>query len=370
MNSYNDTGLTADSTYDYRVAAVNNSGDSGFATASGTTHAPPPFTNYNAIGQTVVSGSVSGSYSNTHNADGVTQAITEIESGGKPSRRHTLLEHRWNFNISAGATTTVYVNAWSGGSNDGDSFRFEYSLNNGSSYSTLFVVSEMIESNLQTVVIPGTPSGSVIIRVIDTDRANGARDKNTINVDHLYIQVGNPSNEPPDGDPASLNAEAVSFDQINLSWTNGSTNESGLSVERSPNGDTGWTEIADLPAGSTSYSDTGLTEETTYYYRVSAYTQPGMISAYASDSATTPTAPPQAAINLSASGYKVKGRQHVDLSWTGSNSVEIYRNNTPLTTISGSSHDDNIGSKGGGTYTHKVCDTVSGACSNVTTTVF
>ena len=369
--SYNDTGLIADSTYDYRVAAVNNSGDSGFATASGTTQAPPAFTNYNAIGQTTVSGSVSGSYSNTFNDDGITQAITEIESGGKPSRRHTLLEHRWNFNISAGATATVYANAWSGGSNDGDTFRFEYLLNNGS-YSTLFVVSETTDSNLKIAVIPGTPSGSVTIRVVDTNRANGTREKNTINVDHLYIQVGNPSNDPPDGDPASLNAEAVSFDQINLSWTNGSTNESGLSVERSPNGSTGWTEVADLPAGSTSYSDTGLTEETTYFYRVSAYTQPGMISAYASDSATTSTAPPPAAISLSANGYKVKGKHHVGLSWTGSNSVEIYRNNSPspLATVSGSSYDDNIGNKGGATYTHKVCDTVSGDCSNVTTTVF
>ena len=369
-NSYNDTGLTADSTYDYRVAAVNNSGDSGFATASGTTLAPPPFTNFNAIGQTVVSGSVSGSYINTHNDDGSTQATTEIESGGKPSRRHTLLEHHWNFNISAGATATVYANAWSGGSSDGDTFRFEYSLNNGSSYSTLFIVSATSNSNLQTAVIAGSPSGSVIIRVVDTNRAGGARDKNTINVDHLYIQVGNPSNDPPDGDPSNLNATAASFDQINLSWTNGSSNESGISVERSLNGSTGWAEVADRPAGSTSYSDTGLTEKTTYFYRVSAYTQPGMISAYASDSATTGTEPPPPAISLSANGYKVKGRQHVGLSWTGSNSVEIYRNNSLLTTVSGSSYDDNINVKGGGSYTHKVCDTVSGACSNITTTVF
>ena len=373
-SSYTATGLSASTAYSFQVLSRDQAGnETGRSTsAAATTNAPPPFTNYNAIGQTVVSGSVSGSYSNTHNDDGVTQAITEIESGGKPSRRHTLLEHRWNFNISAGATVTVYANAWSGGSNDGDTFRFEYLLNNGSGYSTLFVVSETTDSNLQMAVIPGTPSGSVIIRVIDTNRANGAREKNTINVDHLYIQVGNPSNDPPDGDPVNLNAVAASHEQINLSWTNESTNESGLSVERSPNGSTGWTEVADLPASSSSYSDTGLTELTTYYYRVSAYTQPEMISAYASDSATTLTAPPQAAINLSANGYKVKGKHHVSLSWTGSNSVEIYRNNSPspLTTVSGSSYDDNIGNKGGATYTHEVCDTVSGECSNVTTTVF
>ena len=369
-NSYTDTGLTAETSYDYRVIAEGEYDDSAFAAATGTTLAPPPFTNYGAISQTAVSGTVSGSYTNTLNDDGSSQSVTEIESGGKPSRRHTLLEHRWNFNVSSGAIVTAYANAWSGGSSDGDTFRFEYSVNNGSSYSTLFTVSSTLSTNLQIAVLQGAPSGSIIIRVVDTDQGQGNRDKDTINVDHLYIQVGNPSNDPPDGDPSSLNANAVSSSQINLSWTNGSTNESGLTVERSPDGSTGWTEIADLPAGSSSHNDTGLTAETTYHYRVSAYTQPDMISAYASANATTPIAPPPPAISLNANGFKAKGKHHVDLSWTGSNSVDIYRNNLLITTVNGSSYDDDIGSKGGATYTHKVCDTVSGACSNITTTVF
>ena len=369
-NSYTDTGLTSNTSYDYRVAATGEFGDSAYAMATGSTQEPPPYTNYGAISQTAVSGTVSGAYTNTLNDDGSTQSITEVESGGKPSNRHTYLEHRWNFNISAGATVTVYANAWSDGSSDGDNFRFEYSVNNGSSFSTLFTVSSTSGSNLQMVAIPGSPSGSIIIRVVDTDQGQGHRENNTINVDHLYIQVGNPSNDPPNGNPENLNANVVSSSQINLSWTNGSSNESGLMVERSPNGNTGWVEIDDLPAGSTNCSDTGLAAETTYYYRVSAYTQPGMISAYASANAATPKAPPPPAISLGASGFKVKGRQHVDLSWTGSSSVDIYRNNSFITTVNGNSYDDNIGTKGGGTYTHKVCDTVSGTCSNVTTTVF
>ena len=94
-----------------------------------------------------------------------------------------------------------------------------------------------------------------------------------------------------------------------------------------------------------------------------------MISAYASDSATTPGAPPLPLLNLVANGYKVKGQQHVSLTWTGSTNVAIYRDNELISTVSGSSYDDNIG-KGGTTYTHKVCDTVSASCSNVTTTIF
>jgi len=371
--SYTDTSLTADTTYYYRVAAVNDSGDSGFANASGTTNAPPPYTNYGASSDTAVAGTVSGTVANTWNDDGSSQSIMERESGGRKSNRYTYLEHRWNFNISAGATVTVYANAWSGGSNDDDTFNFEYSLNNGGSFSPLFNVSATASGNLQSAEIPGAPGGSIVIRVVDTDQTPGHRDKNTVFVDHLYIQAGNPSNEPPNGDPYDLNASAVSSSQIDLSWINGSSNETGIKVERSADGGTSWSEIANLPAASTSHSDTGLAAETTYYYRVSAYTQPELISAYASDNATTPEAPPPPALSLSANAYKVKGKHHVGLSWTGSSSVDIYRNGAVLNppgVVTDSSYDDNIGTKGGATYTHRVCEAGTDTCSNITTSVF
>jgi hypothetical protein len=321
----------------------------------------------------MVAGSVSGSVSNTLSDDDSSQSITERDSGGKPANRHTYLEHRWNFNVSAGATVTVYANIWSGGSTDGDTFGLEYSLNNGGSFSSLFNVSSTASSNMQFATIPGIPSGSIIIRVVDTDQTRGHREKNTVSVDHLYIQVGNPSNDPPDGAPANLNANAVSSSQIDLTWTNGSSNESGFKVERSADGSTGWTEIADLPASSTSHSDTGLAAETTYYYRVSAYTQPEMISAYASANTTTLVAPPPPALSLSTSGYKVKGKHGVNLSWSGSTSVDVYRNGAllnPPGVVSGSVYDDYIGTKGGATYTHQVCQAGTTTCSNIATTVF
>ena len=77
---------------------------------------------------------------------------------------------------------------------------------------------------------------------------------------------------------------------------------------------------------------------------------------------------PPPTISLSTSGFKVKSRHHVHLSWTGSKSVNIYLNDSLITTVNGSNYDDNIGSKGSATYTHKVRDVVTGACSNVTMT--
>jgi len=368
--SHTDTGLSAGTTYDYRVAAVNGSGDSGFANASGATDAPPPYTNYGANSDTAMAGSVSGSVANTRNDDGSSQSITERESGGKPANRHTYLEHRWNFNVSAGATVTVYANVWSGGSSDGDTFDFEYSLNSGGSFSLLFNVSDTASNNMQSYVIPGAPSGSIILRVVDTDQTRGNRDKNTVSVDHVYIQVGTPSSDPPIGNPSGLAANAVSSSQIDLTWTDGTENEAGFTVDRSPDGNSPWSEIADLPGGSTSYSDTGLAAETAYFYRVRAYNLNGF-SGYTFANATTPVAPPPPDLSLSANAYKVKGKHHVGLSWTGSNSVDIYRGGVlQAEDVSGSSYDDNIGTKGGATYTHQVCEAGTATCSNETTSVF
>ena len=368
--AYTDNGLAAGASYDYRVAAFNGSGYSGYATATGATMAPPPNTNFGADSQTVVAGTVNGSYTNTLDDDGLSQSITETESGGKPSNRHTYLEHRWNFSISAGATVTVFANAWSGGSSDGDVFRFEYSVNNGSSFSNLFTVSATSNSNLQMADIPGAPSGPVIIRVVDTDQTRGHLDANTIYVDQLYIQVGNPSNDPPNGQPSGMSAQAVAYNRVDLGWTNGSSNESGLKVDRSLNGSSGWVTIAELPAASSSYSNTGLAAETTYYYRVSAYTQPEMVSGFASANTTTPSAPPPPQISLETNGYKVRGQQYAGLSWSGSNSVKVYRDDVLITTVNGgTSHEDSLG-KSGGTYRHKVCDSVTAACSNITTITF
>jgi len=372
--SFTASGLTAGTTYSFQTLARDMSGNETARSpiASATTAEPPPppaYTNFSATGESAVAGTVSGGYTSTFNDDGSAQAITEIESGGKPSSRYSYLEHRWNFNVSAGATVTLFANAWSNGSTDGDAFRFEYSINNGSSFSTLFTVSSTSGGNLQVADIPGSPSGSIIVRVVDSNRTSGHKELNTVRVDQLYIQVSNPSNDPPDGNPSNLNAQAVAYNRIDLSWSNGSGNESGIKVERSLSETSGWSVIADLPAASISYSNTGLAAQTTYYYRVSAYTQTQLVSAYAGASATTPEAPPTPPLSLSAEGYKSRGQYHVSLTWNGSSSVNVYRNGTRIATLNNaSSYDDTIG-KSSGSYTHKVCDTATGACSNVTTTV-
>ena len=370
---YTASGLAPATQYTFTVAARDQSGNQtqASAPASATTDEPPPYVNYVATGETVVVGSVSGSYTATHADDGNAQVVTERESGGKPSSRYTYLEHRWYFSIGSGATVTVVVNAWKSGPNASESFELEYSLNGGNSFQPLLNIDSEDDGNLQMALIPGAPSGAVVLRAVDTFQQSGNRDVGSLHVDQLYIQVGNPPSDPPDGAPQSLSATAVSSSAIDLGWTDASSNESGFLLERSPNGSSNWVEVANLPAGTESYGDSGLAAATQYFYRVSAWNPIGS-TGYATANATTHTAPPPAPVTLQASGYKNKGIQHVLLQWSGASSVDIYRDGQQIASgVGGTSYDDNINLKGAGSYQHQVCvagGTVS--CSNTTTTVF
>ena len=90
--------------------------------------------------------------------------------------------------------------------------------------------------------------------------------------------------------PSGLAATAVSTSQINLSWTDNVTNETGFKIERKTGGGGTYAEIATVGAGVTTYSDTGLTEATTYFYRVRATNAVGD-SAYSNEANAT-TLPP------------------------------------------------------------------------------
>ncbi len=77
--------------------------------------------------------------------------------------------------------------------------------------------------------------------------------------------------------------------------------------------------------------------------------------------------------SLSVSGYKVKGVQHADLTWSGATStnVDVYRDGARIaTTANDGAHTDNIGTKGGGSYTYKVCEAGTSTCSNEATVTF
>jgi hypothetical protein len=92
-----------------------------------------------------------------------------------------------------------------------------------------------------------------------------------------------------------------------------------------------------------------------------------------SQSVTVSTTPPPPGFTLTAIGYKLKGLQKADLSWSGTtaSSVDVYRNNEKVTTVANAgAYTDNIDSRGGGSYTYRVCEAGTSTCSNNVTISF
>lgn len=119
--------------------------------------------------------------------------------------------------------------------------------------------------------------------------------------------------------PTNLAATAVSTSQINLSWSDVS-NETGYTIERSTNG-TSWTQLATVGANITSYASTGLSQNTTYHYRVKASNLGGDSPYSAAASATTQGVPPP---NAAPSGLVVlsSSSTQVNLRWTDNSTNE------------------------------------------------
>lgn len=81
-----------------------------------------------------------------------------------------------------------------------------------------------------------------------------------------------PTPTPVPAAPSNLTATAVSRTQINLAWSDNSNNEQGFKIERCQGGTcTNFVEIAQVGPNVSSYSNTGLTRNTRYRYRVRAF---------------------------------------------------------------------------------------------------
>jgi hypothetical protein len=87
--------------------------------------------------------------------------------------------------------------------------------------------------------------------------------------------------------PSGLAATALSSTEIDVAWTDASSNETGFKIERKTGAGGTFTEIATVGMNVTAYSDTGLTANTEYFYRVRAASPVGDSDYSAEASATT-----------------------------------------------------------------------------------
>ncbi len=122
--------------------------------------------------------------------------------------------------------------------------------------------------------------------------------------------------------PGGLAASAVSTTQINLQWSDNSSNETGFDVQRAASASGPFTQIASVGAGVATYQDTGLSSATTYYYQVYAYNSAGN-SGY-SNIASAATLAPAPTIPASPSGLAASAvsATQINLQWSYNSSNE------------------------------------------------
>lgn len=118
--------------------------------------------------------------------------------------------------------------------------------------------------------------------------------------------------------PSILQATSVSSSQINLSWNDNSDNETGFSIERSTD-NSNYGQITTASANATSYNNTGLAPNTTYYYRVRAYNGSGNSGYSNTSSATTGNVVPASPSGLTATAMS---SYSINLGWADNSTNE------------------------------------------------
>jgi hypothetical protein len=156
----------------------------------------------------------------------------------------------------------------------------------------------------------GAAAGTYSLTASATDNLGATTSSTAVNV------TVNPPSIP--AAPGSLAATAVSSSQINLTWTDLSSNEDGFIIERTSAGSS-WAEIARVGSNLTAYADVGLQPNTTYTYRVSAFNAGGSSAPSVSASAQTPQGAPTAPASLSALAVS---KSQINLNWTDTSSNE------------------------------------------------
>ncbi|AYQ35577.1 fibronectin type III domain-containing protein [Runella sp. SP2] len=263
--TYSNTGLVSNTQYCYRVRAKNGAGNSGYTDpACATTQAPPV-------------------------------TIPRPPSG-----------------LTATATSSSQINlSWTDNASDETGFEIERSTD-GTNFAKIADVGVNTTTYSNTGLVSNTRYW-YRVRAVNSAGASSYTNVADATTQALPVTIPRP--------PSGLTATATSSSQINLSWTDNASDETGFEIERSTNG-TNFAKIADVGANTTTYSNTGLNASTRYWYRVRAVNSAGA-SSYTNVADATTQAPP-VTIPRPPSGLTATATSssQINLSWTDNASDE------------------------------------------------
>jgi subtilisin family serine protease len=226
VTTYNDSGLTAENSYDYQVVAYNEVGDSAYTdVASATTQSTPSDTVQTTVASSEIfgAGTVTGTYADTAEAnDGNVQTIVERLSGGKPANRYYYLQHTWVFTNVPIGTSTLYLKASaSSASSNVELFDFSFSLD-GSLYTSIPNTQDGESPVIYRAefTLPESSDGTVYIRVTDNNREASDTVADEISVGQLVIETQVDTSTPVNsfGLTAAPNTAKSGWHDVILSW--------------------------------------------------------------------------------------------------------------------------------------------------------
>jgi hypothetical protein len=148
-----------------------------------------------------------------------------------------------------------------------------------------------------------------------TEQAVNARNGNVVEVHFSGTLVPYPPEAPTD-----LDALATGSSTVILGWTDTSDDETRFEVDRKEGAEGSWSQIGAPDPNSTTFSDGGLSPNTTYWYLVRACNDVGCSAHSGEASATTDEVAPEAPFDLSAAAT---GSTSVALAWTDGSDNEI-----------------------------------------------
>ena len=216
VTTYADTGVSPSTTYYYRVRATNSTGDSGYSVVASAT----------------------------------TPALTDATPPSQPT------------GLTATAVSVAQINlTWNASTDAGGSGLAGYKVYRGGIQITTVSSTGFTNTSLS----PGTQY-CYAVAAFDNAGNTSAQSAQSCATTTMLVTVP--------AAPSGLTATAAANDEIDLSWTDNSTNETGFEIERSTDG-SNFVQIAQVPSKAEAYQDTGIVGGTTYYYRVRAYNSAG-----------------------------------------------------------------------------------------------
>jgi hypothetical protein len=254
---------------------------------------PDPGVNLATADHSTGEGSITaGSYLSTHASDDQYEALSEAHTGGKPANRKSLLEHTWTFDVSAGNAYAFSVEAHHGANQEGDLFRFAYSLDQVTWTPMVTVTKTSDDDASQGYTFGEDVSGTLYVRVEDTDHTTGQWSTDTVYVDRLAVTTDTegPDVTPP-ATPTGLVADGADG-SVSLDWGDVvDADLAGYTVLRSTVAGGPYAQLTGGLLGASAWVDLSVSNGVTYYYVVTATDGSGNESAASGEAAATPNVP-------------------------------------------------------------------------------